>query len=520
MKIKILLLLFLIQITTIATEYYPKELDIKETPLSDVFAHLAKYSKYTIIGDSQISNLNVDCFFKKGTSIEEILEILEKTYGLNRSKSKNTIIFRGRKSENKDMLIGKVIDINTNQELEGVKVVLKRGENLEYYSGEQGEYIVDNIVKGSYFISVLSSNYYYGGDFIEIKDGVNRFDIYVSKKNIKKSKNIAEERHQKNKKDDIIENISLENLDHAEIEKILKETFEEKLKISASPGNNSIILFGKVEYVYSAKNLIKKLDRRKKQVRVSAEIIDVKENLFESLGFTWAYNSQNDLSEINSGLSIGTLNGLSIDGLGEVLGSTLNFVGKFNSGSDVLSMTLNLLETTQDLKTNALPSIILLNGESGLLKMIEEVIVGEEKQENNNNDIVNYEPIFKEAGIILKVLPLIKEDDSIYLEIDLEASDFKLKKSLKPDNENSGTFNSDGGSKVSRNLKTKVRLRNKDTILIGGLKRKIDQKLNSKVPFIGDVPIVGNLFKSKTSRLENTDLYIKLKAEIIEENLR
>ncbi|WP_297597855.1 type II secretion system protein GspD [uncultured Cetobacterium sp.] len=520
MNIKILFLLFLIQVNLFTIEYYPKELDIKETPLSDVFAHLAKHSKYTIIGDSYINNLNVDGYFKKGTSIEEILEVLQKTYGLNRVKSRDTIIFRGRKSENKDMLVGKVIDQNTNQELEGVKIVLKRGENLEYYSGEQGEYIVDNIVIGAYFISVLSSDYSYDGDFIEVKEGINRFDIYVRKKNKKKSQNIEEERHQKNKKDDIIENISLENLSHTEIEKILKETFEEKLKISTSPGNNSIILFGKGEYIYSAKNLIKKLDRRKKQVRVTAEIIDVKENLFESLGFTWAYNSQKNLTEINNGLSVGALTGVSVDGLGEILGSSLNFVGKFNNGDDVLSMTLNLLETTQDLKINALPSIILLNGESGLLKMIEEVIVGEEKQESNNNDIVNYEPIFKEAGIILKVLPLIKEDESIYLEIDLEASDFKLKKSFKPDNENSGTFNSDGGSKVSRNLKTKVRLKNKDTILIGGLKRKIDQKINSKLPFIGDVPVVGNLFKNKTSRLENTDLYIKLKAEIIEENLR
>ena len=199
------------------------------------------------------------------------------------------------------------------------------------------------------------------------------------------------------------------------------------------------------------------------------------------------------------------------------MGTSINFVSKFNSGRDVLDLTLNLLETTQDLTVNALPSIILLNGEVGTLKMTEEVIVGQDKEENTDNDTVTYTPIFKEAGIILKVLPFIKEDNSVYLDINLEASDFKLKKSLKPSDVNSGTFNADGGSKVSRNLETKVRLKNNDVILIGGLKRKIDQKIDNKVPVLSEIPGVGILFKSKSSRLEHTDLYIKLKAEVIEE---
>ena len=99
----------------------------------------------------------------------------------------------------------------------------------------------------------------------------------------------------------------------------------------------------------------------------------------------------------------------------------------------------------------------------------------------------------------------------------MEASDFKLKKSLKPSDINEGTFNADGGSKVSRNLETKVRLRDKDVILIGGLKKKIDQKINNKVPLLSEIPAIGILFKSQSSRLEHTDLYIKLKAEVIEE---
>ena len=517
MKYKIFILFIFIYLTNFSMETYPKELDLKDIPIVDLFAHLSRYSKYTMIGDSYVKDIVVDGYFKKGTSIDEILDAMEATYGLTKIKNGKTLIFRGRKSEDKDMLVGKVFDKNTNKELKGIKIILKRREVIEAYSGNYGEYLIDSIVKGTYFISILSNDYTYSGDFLEIKDGVNKFDFYVERKNLNFTKNIPQEREQKNQKDDIIENILLENLNHEEIEKIIRETFEDKLKVSISSGNNSIVLFGKGEAVYAAKNLIKKLDKRKKQVRGTAEIIDVKENLFEELGFNWAYDTQGRLSDKSSGIYLETLISGTVDGLGEIMGSSINFISKFNSGKDVLDLTLTLLETTQDLTINALPSIILLNGETGVLKMTEEVIVGQDKEENTNNDTVTYTPIFKEAGIILKVLPYIKEDNSVYLDLNLEASDFKLKKSLKPSDINSGTFNADGGSKISRNLQTKVRLKNNDVILIGGLKRKIDQKINSKVPILSEIPAVGILFRSKSSRLEHTDLYIKLKPEVIDE---
>ncbi|MGL5377800.1 MAG: type II secretion system protein GspD [Cetobacterium sp.] len=517
MLYKIYILLLLINLNIFCIETYPKELDLKDVPIVDLFAHLSKYSKYTLIGDSYIKDITIDGFFKKGSSIEEILKTVETTYGLTRIKTGNTLIFRGRKSENKDMLVGRVYDKNTNKEIEGIKIVLKKSETVEAYSGKYGEYLIDTIAKGTYFISILSDEYSFDGDFLEIVEGTNKFDFYVDRKNFKKSKNITEETEQKSKKNDIIENILLENLNNEEIAKIIKETFGEKLKVSISSGNNSIILFGIGEVVYSAKKLIKQLDKRKKQVRVTAEIIDVKENLFEELGFNWAYDTQGKLSKKENGIYLETLVSNGIEGLGDVLGNSINLVSKFNNGKDILELTLNLLETTQELKINALPSIILLNGEVGTLKMTEEVIVGQEKQENNDNDTKYYTPIFKEAGIILKVLPYIKEDNSVYLDLDLEASDFKLKRSLKSNDENTGTFNAEGGSKISRKLQTKVRIKNNDIILIGGLKRKIDQKIDSNIPILSEIPTIGFLFKSHSSRLEHTDLYIKLKAEVIEE---
>ena len=101
--------------------------------------------------------------------------------------------------------------------------------------------------------------------------------------------------------------------------------------------------------------------------------------------------------------------------------------------------------------------------------------------------------------------------------ISLELSDFKFKRNvLNLKDINSGTYNSEGGSKVGRGLTTKVRVKNGDTILLGGLKKSIQQNIESKIPILGDIPIISFFFKNTTKKNENSDMYIKLKVEIDE----
>lgn len=505
---------FLIIFTAFSVEL-KEDLDMKNISISDFLVYLSKNSDYTIVGDNYVSNLKIDCYFKKGTSVEKVIEILQKTYNISKEKRGNIVILR-EKNQRGEILVGRVIDKKNRKPISGIEIVLKGDEEFNKKTGEFGEFIIDNMKIGAYFLTVKSKDFFYEGEFIETKKGVNIYNIMVDRKRNEKNQNIIVENKQKNQKNDIIEHIYLENSNYNEIEKVLNQTFKDNLRVSVSPGSNGIVVSGEDGYVKKAMYLISKMDKKQKQIRVTAEILDVKENLFEELGITWAFDSRKQLEKEEKGLSLGILTDSSLGEIGKVLGSNFTFVGKFNSSSDILKTSLKMLEASQDLKTKALPSIILLNGEEGNFKMVEEVIVGEDKKEDNGNDTINYEPIFKEAGIILKVTPLVKKDNSIYLTISLEASDFKLKKSMTNIEENSGTFNSQGGSKVSRALKTRVRLNNNETILIGGLKRKIEQKISNKLPILGDIPILGNLFKSKGSSVENTDLYIKLKAEIID----
>ena len=127
--------------------------------------------------------------------------------------------------------------------------------------------------------------------------------------------------------------------------------------------------------------------------------------------------------------------------------------------------------------------------------------------ENTENSQNTYLPIFREAGIIFKVLPEIIDENYISLKLDMESSDFKIFNEREVSTEGS---KENYGSKVSRNISTSLRLKNGETVFIGGLKKGIVQNQESKVPVIGELPVIGFLFKNSKKSKEITDLYIRL----------
>jgi general secretion pathway protein D len=193
----------------------------------------------------------------------------------------------------------------------------------------------------------------------------------------------------------------------------------------------------------------------------------------------------------------------------------MGIVKTFNNKEDIFNLAINLLQTTQDLVIKASPSLVVLDGEIGEFKTTEEIVAGQRKIVNSNDEI-EYVPIFKEAGTILKVRPIVYNDETIQLNLNLEVSDFKLKKSVQSGVyiENGGTYNEEGGSKTSRSINTVIRVKNGETIFIGGLKKTSVKNEISKVPVLGDIPVVKTFFRNEVVRNEKTELFVKIKAEI------
>ena len=482
---KFILIIFLILNTFIFPSALNRDIDIIDMPLHEVLAVLSKETGKNLICSKEAKDIVIDTYFNKGEDVNSVLQFLAESYDLSIKKENNTTIFmlQSEKNTKKAKIIGKIT--SNNIALKNAKIELK-DLNKVVYTDNSGNFIIDNIPRDVYICKISKKGYEERGEIIDTVKSINGKFYYTK-------------------------TFSLFNVSPDEVSKILHETFGENIKVSTLSKVNKLVVSAERDILENAISIIEDIDKNPKQVKITSQILDISNNLFEELGFDWVYKQNVESQERNS-LTAMILNKAGVNGVG----STVNIVRQFHNKSDVLSTGINLLEATNDLVVSSVPTLMIASGEEGEFKVTEEVVVGIKTHREDKKDRYS-EPIFKEAGLIMKVKPFIKDNDYIILEISLELSDFKFKKNvLNLKDINSGTYNSEGGSKVGRGLTTKVRVKNGDTILLGGLKKSIQQNIESKIPILGDIPIISFFFKNTTKKNENSDMYIKLKVEIDE----
>lgn len=496
------------------------QLNFQNITLGEAIEIISRENKIAILVSDDVKDIVLEFYFPEGENLEDILNSFIELYNLKLSKSGNIYIL-SKKSENLNYIFsGKTLSKEYNYGIEGVKITILNSFSPAVYSSYDGNFIITDIEPGVYIAKFEKEGYVSKGEIINLSKENSFLNIQLEKdrkiKNfqtdIKQDKNFVQ-KNIVNGEEIIIEKITLHNISCEEIKNIIKENFGDSLKVSILKKENLIIISGNKNLINTSKLLIGELDRDREQIRVDAQILDVTDNLFETLGFNWIYNN-NGRVEGNKGWDMSLLGNSSINGAGNVYSSSVSIIKQFNGGNDVLNLGINLLESTQDLVVSARPSILVLDREEGSFKVTEEVIVGEEREENDNNDRVISTPIFREAGIILKVTPTIKKDGWIVLKVVIEVSNFKLKVN-KDEGEESGTYNSEGGSKVGRSIETTIKVKDGETIFIGGLKKATLHNLDSKLPFFGTLPMINFLFKNQNISHEITDIYVKMKVSIV-----
>ncbi|WP_339055620.1 carboxypeptidase-like regulatory domain-containing protein [Fusobacterium animalis] len=513
---KFTLIIFLILNTFIFPSALNRDIDIIDMPLHEVLAVLSKEIGKNLICSKEAKDIVIDTYFNKGEDVNSVLQFLAESYDLSIKKENNTTIFmlQSEKNTKKAKIIGKIT--SNNIALKNAKIELK-DLNKVVYTDNSGNFIIDNIPKDVYVCKISKKGYEERGEIIDTVKSINVLNVDLKEnQNNYENKDISDDLSNSNfyeidGKFYYTKTFSLFNVSPDEVSKILHETFGENIKVSTLSKVNKLVVSAERDILENAISIIEDIDKNPKQVKITSQILDISNNLFEELGFDWVYKQNVESQERNS-LTAMILNKAGVNGVG----STVNIVRQFHNKSDVLSTGINLLEATNDLVVSSVPTLMIASGEEGEFKVTEEVVVGIKTHREDKKDRYS-EPIFKEAGLIMKVKPFIKDNDYIILEISLELSDFKFKKNvLNLKDINSGTYNSEGGSKVGRGLTTKVRVKNGDTILLGGLKKSIQQNIESKIPILGDIPIISFFFKNTTKKNENSDMYIKLKVEIDE----
>lgn len=273
---------------------------------------------------------------------------------------------------------------------------------------------------------------------------------------------------------EVTEFVRVDYLDLEETESILSGLHPE-VKLQFNQKKKELIINGKEDDVREAIALIRRLDTPRRQVIIEARIEEISRTELKKLGIY-----PDKLSEINFVKDDGKIDSLSI------------------SWPDAIKA----LEESGSANTLANPRLMTLNGEKAKLLIGDRIpVVVEEVEEGMVTKTIEY----IEAGITLEFKPWITGDNQIVLEVSPKVSSIgeSIGSSLPPIN--------------TREVETKIRLKDGETFAIGGLIQDDIIESVSKVPVLSEIPILGELFKHRSRNNIKTELIIFITPHIVKE---
>ncbi|MHC4660039.1 MAG: type II secretion system protein GspD, partial [Planctomycetota bacterium] len=261
------------------------------------------------------------------------------------------------------------------------------------------------------------------------------------------------------------------------------------------------------------KKLIKQLDRRRPQVLIDVTLVEVsRTDLFDldlQLASKFPVMEPGDTMDVVGAIvgGAGSTSGFLQGTRREAYSSPVTGVGQGFYSDRHIQALLTAMQTKSYGRVLAKPKILVNDGQPGEIKTtdttnvkIEDIITGD--ADKQDRVVTKFNPY--EAGITLSITPNISEGDLLLLEVELTRSDFgeTPETGSPPDTTES-------------NINTVVTVPNNKTIILGGLIKLNQSKGGTKVPLLGDIPILGGLFRSTSNTDRETKLYIFVKANIL-----
>jgi general secretion pathway protein D len=275
------------------------------------------------------------------------------------------------------------------------------------------------------------------------------------------------------------------------------------INIQADEASNALIITAPPDVFQALQAIIRKLDIRRAQVLVEAIIAEVSYDKAKSLGIQWVVDGTPDgrgpVGVINLGSpTITDVFNAYEAGSGIALGPGTSIgLGQFNSDRVNFAALIQALESDTTSNILSTPSITTLDNQEAEVVIGQNVpfITGSYSSTGGTNSSVNpFQTVQREdVGLTLKVKPQINEGNSIKLEIEQEISSI---------NASASTGTSDIVTN-KRTIKTVVMVEDGATIVLGGLLQEDLQQTEEKVPILGDIPLLGALFRAnKTAKVK------------------
>ncbi|MFP3942284.1 MAG: type II secretion system secretin GspD [Alphaproteobacteria bacterium] len=272
----------------------------------------------------------------------------------------------------------------------------------------------------------------------------------------------------------------------------------ERLRIFADESNNSLVIIATPQDHKLAVKMIERLDVIPNQVLLEATIAEVTLEDELSYGLQWFFRSGESEFQFTEFEGVGPETPL--------VDSVFPGFSWLFSGSDV-RVALNAISSLTDVKVISSPTLMVLDNKTATLQVGDEVpVVTQSAVSVNDPDspIVN-SVNFRDTGVILKVTPRVNESGVVLLDIEQEVSDVVQTTS-------SGI---DSPTIRQRRIQTTVAVHNGESLALGGLIRESDGRNQSGVPLLSRVPVLGNLFKSKTDTRDRTELLVLITPRVV-----
>lgn len=298
--------------------------------------------------------------------------------------------------------------------------------------------------------------------------------------------------------------------------------------VAHDPGSNSLIISASSETQGALEGVIRQLDQRRPQVLVEAIIVEVSDDAARELGVQFAIAGDGsdtpliatnysraapDLLSItgavagsSAGLSTTTIDSLESAAVASLLGLSGGTVGFSANGSDTLfNVIINAVQDDANSNILSTPFVTTLDNVPASFLVGQEIPIttGESLGSANINPFRTFER--QDIGIKLEVLPQISEGDVIRLEIKQEVSSL------------AGAISTLSSDFIinTREIETTVLASDGEVIVLGGLIEDDEEVNVSKVPVLGDAPVIGPLFRSEGKSQVRTNLMVFLRPTII-----
>lgn len=280
------------------------------------------------------------------------------------------------------------------------------------------------------------------------------------------------------------------------------------IRVMADELNNSVLVWGTGAEYERIEAALKRLDVPPTQVLIEASIIEVTLNDTLRYGLEWTFNGSGggggrtgSGSLIGSSSSNGSGTGTG-SGLGDALGAGFSYTVRNSAGN--VRAVLNALSSKTDLKVVASPTLMVLDNHTAAINVGTQQPFEAGQTINSDGKLITNNLQYKDTGVSLEVTPSVNAGNIVTMTVNQSVTDVGAQDEVTKQR-----------SFLQRQVSSRVAVRSGESIVMGGLIQESASKGRSGVPWLHDIPVVGNLFGSSNTEGLRTELIVIITPRVV-----